>query len=502
MSLLGIDIGSSSCKGVVFGTSGEELAKATHAYSTEHPGPAMVEMNPEVFRDAVFAVIRTLSAQVLHDPVEALAISSHGETTIPVDSDGNPSGPAIMNSDNRAVEEAQWWDESFGREKIYAITGLPLHAMFSLNKIMWIKRHRPEIYNRSAKFLSVGDYVLTQLGMPPITDYSLASRTMAFDINCLNWSEEILNHCGIPSEKLATLAAAGTQVGRLSKEKASDLGLKEGTVVALGGHDQPCGALGAGAVQAGDVFDSAGTYECMAAVSDKPLNNSKALGYSLNSYCHVVPGKFVTLAFFPAGLVSSWFVDQFCYEDKMISRQSNTDLFDVLAENTSRNCPGPSGLNITPHFVGSCNPYWDVRATGVMAGFTPGTTRYHIYKGIYEGIACELSINADVLQEIAGDFKSMNISGGNARSLFSVQLRADISGKEIGILKNNEAVCLGVAILAGISTRVYRDAGDAVKKIVQVEQTIVPDAKVNAEYGQQKERYKILYPSLQPYRGL
>lgn len=502
MSLLGIDIGSSSCKGVVFNADGKELARGGQSYSTVNTGPAMVEMDATLMRDAVFNVIRELSKKTADDPIKAFAISSHGETTIPVDKNGNAVGPAIMNSDNRAVEETEWWEKTFGKEKIYAITGVPLHSMFSLNKIIWLKKNNPGLYNRADKFLSVGDYILTQLGLPPYTDYSLACRTMAFDINKHDWSEEILTHCDIPKQKLGIPVASGSVAGKLSKQIADELGLNEGVVVALGGHDQPCGALGAGAINKGHVFDSAGTYECMAAVSDKPMNTTQALKYSLNSYCHVLPGKFVTLAFFPAGLVSSWFVDQFCYEDKMIAQQSGQNLFDVLNERTLKNAPGPSELNITPHFVGSCNPSWDVRAKGVMAGFTPGTTKYHIYKAIHEGIACELSINTEVLDEVVGEFKQMNIAGGNSRSPFTVQLRADLTGKEISILKNDEAVCLGAAILSGIAVGIYKDAADAVSKTVRIEKTVLPDTNTKQQYKKQLDRYKVIYPALEPYREI
>lgn len=502
MSLLGIDIGSSSCKGVVFGTDGKELAKASRAYTSHIVRASMVEIEATIFRDAVFDVIRILSEQVTADPVEAIAISSHGETTIPVDRNGNAVAPAIMNSDNRATDQAEWWGNTFGKEKIYAITGVPLHPMFSLSKIMWIRKYKPQIYAKAERFLSVGDYILTQLGLPPYTDYSLASRTMAFDIKGHCWSQDILHHCDIPKEKLGIPVESGSVAGKLSKEIASVLGLKEGTVVALGGHDQPCGAFGAGAVHAGDVFDSAGTYECMVAVSDVPMNSAKAMGYSLNSYCHVVPGKFVTLAFFPAALVSGWFTDQFCYEDKIIAEQSGRQFFDVLNENTLKYCAGPSGLCITPHFVGSCTPHWDVKAKGTMAGFTPDITRYHIYKGIHEGIACELALNAEVLEEIVGPFSSMNISGGNARSEFAIQLRADITGKLIRTLIHDEAVCLGAALLAGIAIGKYKDASDAVSKVVKTGKTIVPDPGVRSAYEKQVERYHTLYPSLERFRKI
>lgn len=502
MSLLGVDIGSSSCKGVVFDVDGNELARETSSYAVVNMDSNKIEIDALHFRDAVFTVIRTLADKVKDDPIESFAISSHGETVIPVDQDGRPTANAIMNADNRAVEEVAWWEQSFGAEKIYRITGVPLHTMFSLNKIIWLRKNNPDIYNRTARFLSVGDFILTQLGLPPYTDYSLASRTMAFDINRLDWSEEILSHCEVPKDKLGIPIASGKLAGRLSGEMAKLLGLKEGTAVALGGHDQPCGALGAGAVDKGDVFDSAGTYECLVAVTDKAMNTPKALTYNLNSYCHVVPGKFVTLAFFPAGLITGWFVDHFCFEEKMLAEKAKTSVYTILEQKIAEQVPGPSGINITPHLVGSCTPSWDVRAKGVIAGITPATTKYHLYKAAFEGIACELALNVDALEEVMGQFEKMTIAGGNSRIPFTVQLRSDLTGKEIQVLKTDEAVCLGAAILAGIAIGKYRDASDAAKKVIKLDTVIEPNQKNRDNYSKQLKRYQVIYPSLREYREI
>jgi xylulokinase len=502
LSLLGIDIGSGSCKGVVFDYEGNILASSSQEYSTYSPAPGMVEIDAEVFWDAVVKVTRQVSGMAPNNPVEALSISSHGETFIPIDKEGNPVAPAVMNSDNRAVEQSMWWEKNFGRERIYGITGLPLHTMFAMNKMMWLRQYKPEVFSKADRFVSVEDYILVKMGLPPYTDYSLASRTMAFDINEKKWSEDILKFAGISEDKLAIPLQSGEKAGRLSASIASLLGLKEGTVVGMGGHDQPCGALGSGVIDAGEVSDSAGTYECLVAASNKPGNTKKAMTYSLNSYCHVVPGMYVTLAFFPAGIVSRWFIEQFCFEDKYQSQQQNRKFYELLDEKMQKTCPGPTGLCITPHFVGSCNPYWDVRATGVMSGLTPQITRYHIYKAIYEGIACELSINAEVLEAITGSFQTIRINGGNARSPFTVQLRADLTGKRILSLKTSEAVCQGAAILAGVASGIYKDAADAVGKVVQIEKTFEPDLNSKMLYDRQIHQYRQIYPLLENIRAI
>lgn len=502
MSLLGIDIGSGSCKAVVFDYEGRILANTSQEYSTFSPAPNIVEINPEIFWDAVVKVTKQVVSAVEKDPIEALSLSSHGETIIPIDKFGNVVESAIMNSDNRAVEQAKWWENKIGRSRIYEITGLPLHPMFALNKIMWLREHKPEVFSKTDRFVSVEDYIIIKMGLPPYTDYSMASRTMAFDIKKEKWSDEILKCAGLNKDRLSIPIPSGEIAGKLSKTVATSLGLKEGTIVAMGGHDQPCGALGSGVINKGEVSDSAGTYECMVAVTETPGNTEKALQYSFNSYCHVVPNRFVTLAFFPAGLVTRWFLEQFCFEDKMQAQHLNKKLFEILDENTKRLAPGPTGICMTPHFIGSCNPYWDVRATGAMIGLTPQITRYHLYKAIYEGIACELAINMNALEEIIGSFDSIKINGGNARSTFTVQLRADLTGKSVHMLNTSEAVCQGAAMLAGIAAGIYKDADDAVNKVVKIHQTYIPDTTSTNAYTLQLNRYKCLYPSLESIRNI
>ena len=175
MSLMGIDLGSGSCKAVLFADNGTILAHAARAYEAQCPHPGRCEMDAEVLWSAVVGVVRDLSGRTGGDEIVALAIASHGETVIPIGRDGRAVGPAIMNADNRATAEAAWWDANMGKDAIYRITGLPLHAMFAINKIMWLRQHEPERYADTDRFLSVEDYVLVRLGLPPCTDQSLNS---------------------------------------------------------------------------------------------------------------------------------------------------------------------------------------------------------------------------------------------------------------------------------------------------------------------------------------
>jgi xylulokinase len=495
MSLLAVDIGSSTCKAVVFATGGEILAQHSFSYAPEFPRPSFAEMDPTTFWNAVCSCCRAVTQNLKDDPVGALGLSSHGETFVAVDSHGEALTNAILNQDTRAVHESTWCAEVIGREVLFRITGLFAHPMYPIPKILWLRQHEPEIFAASKSFVTLIGYLLHRMGLPPYVDYSLASRFLAFDVLRHSWSGEILSATGLDKDCLPIPAPTGTIAGKLKAEIASQLGLAPGTPVVLGGHDQPCSALGSGVVGGGRVADSIGTYECLVAASDAPSLNARAFAASLNSYCHVVPDKFVTLAYFPSGIMVKWFHD-LLYANGSGEASSEAPAGDREAGHYAfleAHAPaGPTGLCITPHLIGTCNPEFNPRARGLIAGLGPGTDRAHIYKGILEGLACELSIVAGALAEAVGIFEDIYVTGGGTRSALGLQLRAALTGCRLHIMSKQEAVCLGTAILAGVAVGEYAGISQAVATLVKERDVVAPDAAISASYRDQVKRYNDL----------
>ncbi len=493
MSLLAIDIGSSRCKAVVFALAGEILAQHSCVYTPEFPAPSHAEMDPAVFWQAV-CVCSQAASRDLSDPVRALCLSSHGETFVPVNERFEAIAPAILNQDNRATEEAAWLEKICERKRLFEITGLVAHSMYPVPKILWLRNHRPDIFASSVRFLTVIGYVLSRLGLPPYVDYSLASRYLAFDVRQRRWSEEILAAAEINAECLPVPVSAGTIAGKLEGSNASQLGLSAGTIVVMGGHDQPCGALGVGATGPGRVADSMGTYECLLAASDQPSLTAAALAASLNSYCHVVPDKFVTLAYFPSGIMVKWFHDLLYGEalaenvDAQHGHPSDGEALHYAW--LERDAPaGPTGLCITPNLIGTCNPDFNPNARGIISGLSANTTRRHIYKGILEGLACEMSQMTDIMATVVGEFRDIYVTGGGSQSALGLQLRAALSGRRLHLMECPEAVCLGGAILAGVACGEYGSLQEGVDLVVRDVSVISPDNAIAASYGPQAGRY-------------
>jgi len=454
MSLLAVDVGSSACKAVVFAADGKTLDQHSVSYTPQFPRPSFAEMNPGTFWDAVCCCCRTVCKD-LNDPVRALALSSHGETLVPVDAHGTPVGNAILNQDSRAIDQSKWCEEVIGRVRLFQITGLFAHPMYPIPKILWLRSHEPATFAATKCFLSLIGFLLQKMGLPPYVDYSLASRFLAFDVCRRSWSDEILSAVETNKECLPIPVPAGTIAGKLNPETAAQLGLAPATPVVLGGHDQPCGALGSGVIGGGRVSDSMGSYECLVAASDAPVLSTTALAASLNSYCHVVPDKFVTLAYFPSGIMVKWFHDLlYANGSGESSAKARPETFESshYAFLEAHVPAGPTGLCVTPHLIGTCNPEFNPRARAVIAG----------------------------------------LGGGGTRSALGLQLRAALTGCRLHVMSRQEAVCLGTAILAGCAIGEYASLPQAFAALVKERVVVAPDPEIAASYQSQLKRYKNL----------
>ncbi len=498
MSLLAIDIGSSRCKGVQFSSSGETLAQCTQSYAPEFSRPSFAEMDPDTFLDAVTTVSRSICDLQHQDTIEAVCLSSHGETLIAVNSAGAPLRSAILNIDTRAVDEAAWCEQQTGRKHLFELTGQTSHTMYPVPKLLWLRKHEPELFQAGSRFLSVISYIFLRLGLPPYIDYSLASRFMAFDIRKKRWSDEVLSLLNMVEDSFPIAVLAGTIAGKLPPEAARQLGLRAGTLMIVGGHDQACGSVGVGVITSGRVFDSMGTYESIAATSDGPQISEGALAHSLNSYCHVIPEKFITLAYFPAGIMIQWFSD-LLHSSNLDgpsggSEETHFSELELLAPEQ------PSDLLVVSHLIGTCNPDFNPDARGAILGLTAGSHRGHIYKGILEGIACELSTMTGIFERTLGQFTDIYATGGGTRSLLGMRLRAAMTERRFHLMRCPESVCLGGAILAAVAVGHYPTICEAVRQMVREEKVFEPDRELTRVYLPIEQRYAQLNSLLSVFK--
>jgi sugar (pentulose or hexulose) kinase len=343
---------------------------------------------------------------------------------------------------------------------------------------------------KAKRFLCVGDFLCIRMRLPPVIDPSLAARTQLFDIRTRQWSPALCDPIGVEPSVLPRIQDAGTLIDHLGPDAAKELGLRKGVAVIAGGHDQPVGALGLGVTQEGMVGDSAGTYECLTVSSPQPHVEPAAQAAHLNSYCHVVPGQYITLAFFPSGVMVRWFVEVLC------GLSEKGAMAGFLEELEAPAAAKPSGLHVAPHLLVACNPRWNPNARAAITGLTVATGRAAIFRGILESIAFELAENVRALEALGCAFDEIRVFGGGARSALGLRLRAAAARKTFRTSKTDDAACLGAAILAGMGCGVFADAKEGVRRMVRFGAEVPSDPELRRWFERNQGKYRQLCEAL------
>lgn len=486
MSVLGLDVGTSTCKGVVLSADGSILAQEQYAYAdaVRLDGPR-AELPPSCFEDSVKTIVAALAARCKDDPIRAIAVSSHGETLIPIGADGKPLADAMLSMDRRCQENSDGLTSLLGQETIYSITGSKMHPQFPVPKVMYLQQRQPELARRAVHYDTANDYVYRILGCPGTMDYSIASRFGGFDVRRHQWSKTIFEAADFSPELFSKAVCAGTVIGEMPRSLAASLGLTEPVLLVAGGHDQPCAAL---AIGGGDqtLPVSAGSYECAVLSTAQPLNTPDGFRYGLNSYCHVLPDRYATLAFFVSGMMVKWYLDTFCTE---LMQRTGPEIYAHMERNWKA---GPTGICFTPHIFGAMNPEWSEHAAAKISGLTANATKADLYKAVLEGTCCELDLNVRVLEKLTGPIGRLAMSGGGTRSEAWMQLRADITGKPVAAMQSGaEASCLGAAMLAGLGAGIFKDPDDARSRLHP--QICQYEPQQPEQYAAQKAAYLALH---------
>lgn len=493
MLLLGIDIGTTGAKAAVFNEDGIQMGYAFQEYGILCPRNGYAEQDAEQVWKITKDVIKKAVAGTGLE-ITALSVSVQGDAIIPINENRDALSYAQLGMDYRGTEETKYCETVFGGSNLFELTGMRPHPLNSLIKIMWTKNNDPELYGKAFKFVTYADFILGKLGSDEIViDYTMASRTMAFDLRKLQWSEEVLGKLGIDAGKLAVPVPSGTIVGTIFKELADELQLNPAALLVAGGHDQTCAALGAGIVKDNMALDSHGTAEVIStAFSSLPLNDTMFQSY-YPCYIHSVSDMYFTFSLnHTGGILLKWFVENFCGDDVIAAAKAGDQVYNYMIDRMPK---GPSSVMVLPHFNGSGTPTCDLDAKGAFLGLTMSTSRYDIAKAILEALSYEIRLNLENMKTIGIDIKQLLCVGGGARSPVGLQNKADILGIPVSSLKIREAACLGAAMLAGTAAGVYNDPKDAAK-IVRLSETYYPSEPIRQVYNNKYCIYSQLYDKL------
>jgi xylulokinase len=371
---------------------------------------------------------------------------------------------------------------------------MPIHPSFTLPKIQWLAQERPDIHKATWKYLLWPDLIAFKLGLQPRLDYSLAGRTMAFDVVNKRWAPEMLEAAGLSADLFAEPIASGEVVGELKGEAASRLGLANGCLVVAGGHDQPMNALGAGIIKEGLAVDGMGTVECITVAFEKPMLTADMLQYNYCCYPHVAPGLYCSLAFnYTCGSILRWYRDNFGAAQRAQAEAAGKDVYDIIVNDLPE---GPTRLLTIPYFCGSGTPYMDPLAKGAVLGLTLSCNEKTFVKGLLEGTCYELNLNMTSLAKAGVGIDRLRVTGGGSRSPLWLQLKADITGKQIVTLNVSEGGCLAGAMLGGVAAGVYGSVAEATEILVKENEIFDPNPEKHAQYAELRALYMKVWPAI------
>jgi xylulokinase len=495
MSFLGLDIGTGACKAAVYNQQGHELAYAIREYPVLHPEPGMAELDSEKVILNCFNVIREVN-QKIDEPVEAMCVSSQGEAFTPIAGDGSYLGNAMVSSDARAIDIVTEWSKSFGTDRIYKITGHTPHPLFTLYKILWLKKNRPEIWKKAKVFLCFEDLFQFKAGIKPCISWPMAGRTMMFDVRNHKWSSEILEAIELDYQRLSRPVSSGEIVGHIDITRGRKLGFGNPVMIVAGGHDQTCAALGAGVIKPGLCMYATGSVECFCPMLDTPRFTEELQKNNLCCYDYTVKGKYTTVAYsLTGGNILRWMRDELGEKEMVMAEETGSNAYSLLLQNMPDR---PSDLLVLPYFTASGTPYFDTTVKGAILGLQLTTTKGEITRALLEGVAMEMKLNLQLMENSGMKIDSFVATGGGTQNEKWTQLKADVLNKTIITRNVRETGCFGAAMLAcSAFTRIPVE--DLIMQNQEAAGIFIPDKEKAAFYEQQFKIYQRLYPVLKQF---
>jgi xylulokinase len=495
--LLGLDVGTTSVKAGLFDVDGRQVAASGREYRLVHPSPDRVEIDPETWWTAAEEVVREALATpgVDRASVAAMAVSSQGETVAAVDTEGRALAPALVWLDNRAAAEARELEDRFGNALVYDRTGVPeVNPTWTAAKLLWWRRHDPELFRGAARFVLVEDFLLRRLTGRFVTDGGIQCTTMLLDIRDGGWWAPMLDFVGIGPERLPEITAPGAVVGTLTTAAAEALGMRAGLPVVTGGMDQGAGAVGVGNVAGGMISESTGgALTIQAAVDHHGADPARRTPV----YIHSAPAMYLYCPVCPTGgMALTWFRDQFGSPE--IEPTGGRSSYDALIDLAAAVSPGCDGLTMLPHLAGAFSPEYEPSARGAFVGFTLAHTRGHFTRAVLEAVAFMLRRNLELLAQAGATAAEIRSHGGGARSALWSQIKADACGLPIVTLTGENAAVRGDAMLAGVAVGAFPDLAAAEAALVTTHDRFEPDQANRAAYDDAYGRYVRLFDALRP----
>ncbi|HHX71878.1 MAG TPA: xylulokinase [Clostridiales bacterium] len=495
--LLGIDIGTSGTKTVLFDTSGRPVCDALAEYPLYQPYPGWAEQNPDDWWNATVETVHSVLERsgVLPSEVASIGLSGQMHGLVLLDKNGKVLRPAILWCDQRTAPQAQTLTDRFTRERLIAITGNPAVTGFTASKILWVQENEPEVFAKCAQILLPKDYIRYKLTGIFATEVSDASGTQLLDVPARKWSPTMLEGLSIDASLLPPVFESPEISGKVSLPAAALTGLLQGTPVAGGAGDQAAGAVGNGIVEQGVVSVTIGSSGVVFAHTDQLTIDPMG---RLHTLCHAVPGCWhvmgVTQA---AGLSLKWFKDEFCAAEIEAAAQLSVDPYVLLDQQAALSPLGCNGLFFLPYLMGERTPHLDPAARGVFFGLSAIHKRRDLLRAIMEGVSFSLCDCLELIEALGLSAGKIRLSGGGSKSVFWRQMLADVFGRSVSAPFQAGGPALGAALLAGVGVGLYPSVPAACNAVsFDNEPALAPILENTPLYRTAHKRYQRLYVAL------
>jgi xylulokinase len=495
--LIGIDLGTTNLKGIAFRPDGRQVAAVTRPTPIHYHGTEAADFYPEELFESTRALVRELVLQCpAPENIVGLAFSSLAEAGVALDAHGTPLAPSIAWFDHRPRELVAQWRARVDAKEVFRITGLQINHIPSLGKLLWEQCHLPEVTRRRTRWVFLPSYLAYRLTGEVATDYSLASRSMLFDVRTRRWSARMCDLAGVPMEVLPPALPSGTAVGVVRGQVADELGLPRGVPVVLGGHDHLCGAFSAGLQRRGEIVGSAGTTDTLCTLVDPGHLPDAFFEAGLNCGCHVGgEDNYLLGGVHTAGKLLDWYLETFAPAEGAADQR-----YDRLIAAAAAAPVGSHGLVVVPHLRGCPTPHNDPVAKGAFLGVRTTHTRQDLARALFEGLTFDLKVVLETFSAVTGHaFPEVTYFGGGSRNRFWMQLKADVLDRTIRVSRLQENASLGAALLAGIGAGVYRNPADALAAVRPDEDRLFSQPDNARVYRKiYDEVYRGLYSRMQP----
>jgi xylulokinase len=492
--LLGIDVGTGSCKVIIIDVDGNVAGEASRPYGTSYPKPLWAEQSPEdwyeAFRGALSESAR--NAGISAGDIRGVGITGQMKGLTLLRRDGDAIRPTLLWNDRRCTPQLEWIGKKLGPQ-VYDETYNPVDTTSTIAKILWIMENEPETWKETYKIQFPKDYVRLRLTGTWFTDCSDASGTSLFNVGNLLWSQSILEKAGISADKLPDAVPSVETVGEITGQASGDTGLLEGTPVVAGGSDTTVESVACGLASSDQCKIRLGTAGSISVCLGKPVRDPKKRNYC---YAHSIPGNWIVdTNIRSCGLAREWYKNTFCGEETTEAEKSHADVYSVIDRGAKSVPVGSDGLIFHPYLMGEDSPYYDPYLKGSFFGVTVRHRKEHFARAVLEGVAYALRDAIGALGNLRDNIHEYVLVGGGTKSPLWSQIICDALGINAMIPRNVDA-SFGAAMLAGIGNHVFSSPSEAVRRCVKVEKRICFDQSSHEKYSALFEVYMRLRADL------